>query len=132
MVEIMQINCDYCDKPAEETTGAVIYPKLPKLAHLKLYACFACGAYVGTHKNSGHPLGRLANKELRIAKMQAHKSFDILWSDNHMTRDEAYKYLAKSMGIKKQNCHIGMFNENQCQQAINIAKAKLKQIKETP
>lgn len=84
-----------------------------------------CSAYVGTHKNSGAPLGRLADKELRSLKLKAHAHFDRLWQDKHMSRKEAYALLAKSMRIQKRFCHIGMFNNNQCLQVVDFSKAKL-------
>jgi len=123
-----QVICDYCGELAEVTSGKVIYPKLPKLSHLVIYACFPCDAYVGTHKNSGTPLGRLADKKLRTLKMKTHAAFDPLWKSGYMHRTEAYNWLAKRMGIKKHCCHIGMFNESQCTQAISMSKAMVKQI----
>lgn len=38
-----------------------------------------------------------------------------------MSRSMAYANLAKEMNIDVEDCHIGMFNINQCKQAIEIA-----------
>lgn len=122
-----EIVCPYCGELAQRVTGELIYPKLPHLHSVIIYECTPCDARVGTHKNSGKPLGRLANKELRTLKMQTHAAFDRLWKCDHMDRTNAYIFLAKAMGIKKQFCHIGMFNEDQCRQAIDISRTKLKE-----
>lgn len=87
-----------------------------------------CGAYVGTHKHGGKPLGNLANKELRSCRLKAHASFDPLWKKKHMTRSEAYSFLSKEMGIKKNWCHIAMFNVEQCKRVVEISKKRTNQI----
>lgn len=114
--------CDYCGKPAEACTGADIYPHRPDLASKKFFRCVPCGAYVGRHADSGHALGRLANAELRAAKMRAHAAFDPLWKrgspiwkfGRFHTRKVAYAWLASALGITKAECHIGMFDMDLC------------------
>ena len=110
------MKCHYCGKDAKLTTGHEVYPHRPDLADLKVWACFPCDAWVGTHKNSRDhkPLGRLANAELRKAKMRAHAAFDPWWKSGQMTRHEAYRLLAEKMGIDPKDAHIGMFDVEQC------------------
>lgn len=131
-VTMQQVFCPYCDKPAELVGGEVIYPHRPDLASRKFWHCSPCNAYVGTHKNSnGMPLGRLANAQLRGAKMRAHAAFDPLWK-RKMARDgctkgaargAAYKWLATKMGIPPKECHIGMFNIQQCDEVVTLCNA---------
>lgn len=54
--------CDYCGTPADFVDSSVVYH-----GHSfgMIYLCPRCGAYVGVHKGSDKPLGRLANSELR-------------------------------------------------------------------
>ena len=114
------MKCPYCGSNAELKTGYHVYPHRPDLAHLKIWACDPCDAWVGTHKNSPThaPLGRLANAELRKAKMAAHAAFDPLWKNGQMTRKEAYKRLAEKMGLAKEKAHIGMFDVEQCKTVV--------------
>jgi hypothetical protein len=42
-------------------------------------------------------------------------------------RLEAYKWLSKKMGIEHSKCHIGMFDEVECQLVINICKEEREQ-----
>lgn len=115
-----QLKCDYCNTATRLAKGNEIYPHRPDLASLNFYLCDSCGAYVGCHKNGDgkRPLGRVANAELRKAKSKAHAAFDPLWKSGGMTRGAAYTALAKSMGIYKEQCHIGMFDIEQCEYVV--------------
>ena len=121
----MNIKCDYCGKDAETATGKDIYPHREDLHSLKFFACYPCSAWVGCHKKTGKPLGRLADKELRSAKMSAHAAFDPLWRSGDMTRSEAYAWLANELCISRDNCHIGMFNKEQCGAVVDACNKML-------
>jgi hypothetical protein len=110
--------CPYCSQPAQLVTGAVIYPHRPDLYHKQFWHCAKDDAYVGCHGSTSNPLGRLANAELRSAKKMAHAAFDPLWREGHMTRSEAYAWLARELGISLEECHIGMFDVETCQRVI--------------
>lgn len=114
--------CPYCGKAAKLVDSAIIYRGV---SYGMIWLCAPCEAYVGTHKNSKDhaPLGRLADRELREWKIQAHAAFDPLWREKNapMRRKDAYKQLAESMGIAPSDCHIGMFDVFQCKEVVRIA-----------
>lgn len=107
-----------------------------------------CDSYVGVHKESGKPLGRLANKELRDWKIKAHASFDQLWNrklanrragmpgkSGHpggatykkvYARASAYNWLATALSIEKKDCHIGMFDVDMCKKVVEVCSPYLK------
>lgn len=116
------MKCPYCGADAELSTGYKVYPHRPDLASLKIWACFPCDAWVGTHKNSPNnaPLGRLANAELRVAKRKAHAAFDPLWKSGQMSRKKAYALLSEKMKLKPEDTHIGMFDVEQCKVVIML------------
>lgn len=118
-----QPQCDYCKNPAILVSGQVIYPHRNDLYSLKFWNCIPCKAYVGCHKNSKDhkPLGRLANAELRKLKSLAHTAFDPKWKTGGMSRKDAYAILADRLGIKRKDCHIGMFDEETCRRVIEIS-----------
>lgn len=117
--------CNYCGKPALLVSGAEIYRHRPDLKHLSFWLCSPCDAYVGCHKNSNAiPLSRLANKKLRSWKQWAHAAFDPLWKSGDLGRREAYSWLADQMGIAVNDCHIGMFDEAQCERVVQIMKRR--------
>lgn len=120
------VRCDYCGRDAELVSGEVIYPHRPDLFAKQFWRCAPCEAFVGCHEagngygDGTRPLGRLANFELRRAKMRAHAAFDPLWKAKGMRRREAYAWLAKQMGIDPSQCHIGMFDVERCQEVVGI------------
>lgn len=106
----------------------LVYPHRQDLCEKLFFICSSCWAFVGVHKDSGRPLGRLANAELRRLKRAAHAAFDPLWQ-RKMQRDHcskksargaAYMWLADQMKIPREDCHIGMFDEAQCRAATAI------------
>jgi ssDNA-binding Zn-finger/Zn-ribbon topoisomerase 1 len=129
----MEVICPYCDSEAVLESSLTVYQK----DHGMIYICSnypICDAYVGCHKGTDQPLGRLADKELRFWKMKAHKYFDVLWKAKLIkmrkesgykykkgyARGAAYKWLANELGIKKKHCHIGLMDVNTCQQVAEI------------
>jgi len=125
--------CDYCDRPAKLVTGVAIYGnRRPDLHHLRFWHCDCVpgGAYVGCHRKGvgqgggTKPLGRLADAKLREAKQRAHAAFDPLWKGRRMKRHEAYRWLAKELGISFENCHIGMFDVEQCRATVAAMQAR--------
>lgn len=116
--------CPYCNQPAPLVTEKEVYPDLPWLHDKSFYMCAPCGAYVGCHDGTTRPLGRLANAELRIAKMAAHAAFDPLWKSRLYTRRAAYSWLAKKLGIERDDCHIGGFDVETCRRVVQVSMSK--------
>lgn len=113
--------CDYCGEAARLTTGREVYPHRPDLHGKSFYVCTPCDARVGCHPGTTNALGRMANMELRLAKMAAHAAFDPLWKTGRMKRKAAYKRLAEVLGIPAAGCHIGMFDLETCRLVASIA-----------
>jgi zinc-finger-containing domain len=116
----MKVICPYCGVDAKLITGDVIYRSRPDLSDLRFYFCKPCDAYVGTHKGTLNPLGRMANAELRKARMAAHAKFDPLWKSGGMKRNEAYKKLSDLLGIHVSQCHIAMFELDMCKRVLEV------------
>lgn len=118
----MEVICPYCEKPARFVTGREVYPHRRDLWAQKFYLCSPCSAWVGCHKSTGKPFGRLANFQLRTIRSRAHAAFDPIWKDGPTTRKDAYKWLAKEIGIEFAVCHIGDFDEAMCQRVIDVCR----------
>lgn len=118
-------NCRYCNNEVIFTSNAEIYGR--EYGNGKCYLCRNCKAFVGVHTGTIIPLGTLANNELRKARNKAHNMFDKLWKEptRIMKRNDAYYWLAKQMGIKKEDTHIAMFEIEQCNKVIELVKEKL-------
>ena len=114
----MAPDCPYCGNPSRLTNGREVYPHIPRLHGNPIYACMPCRAWVGCHPGTTNALGRLANGELRKAKMAAHAAFDPLWKEGDMKRKQAYKWLSERLGIDYRDCHIGMFDQASCERVV--------------
>lgn len=117
------MRCQYCENRVPLVSGDVIYPHRPDLAGLQFYHCEPCGAWVGCHKGTDRALGRLANTELRHAKMRAHAAFDQLWREGQQPRTAAYRWLAQQLGIEAKQCHIGSFDVPTCERVVEVCTA---------
>lgn len=118
----MIVVCPYCKANAELVDSAEIYNGK---SYGMAWLCRPCGAYVGCHKNSRihMPLGRLANAELREAKIAAHAAFDAAWKETlDVSRTKAYAWLARTLHIHPSKCHIGMMDVDMCNKVIEVCK----------
>lgn len=119
--------CRYCGSPVVFTSNAEIYGK--EYGNGKCYLCRNCRAFVGVHTGTETPLGTLANEELRRYRKAAHFWFDKIWKKptRITTRYKAYEWLSNELGLPREKTHIGMFEKDQCEQAIKIAQRILQE-----
>ena len=122
MKKLPIVKCPYCGSEAELKDNKVIYGK----SYGRSWICKnypECDAYVGCHKKTGIPLGRLADAELREWKSEAHHIFDELWKNAHPkgryeARKRAYKKMQEIMSMTPEQAHIGNFDVYQCKMLI--------------
>ncbi len=133
--------CGYCTKQAVCVSATEIYPNRPDLSQKWFWLCRPCKSYVGCAGNSKEPLGTLANRELRNARMILHNDMlDPLWKNAHLScgdvykpeddkamakihhraRQRVYRYLANKMGVSRDVCHTAMFDLEECREAWKI------------
>lgn len=118
--------CRYCHGASivimhhAEVYGGRVYSDWPWL-----YVCTYCDARVGMHPNTDIPLGILADEALRKLKNDSKKDFERIWRDQHMSRKQAYRWLAEQLGIPFAECHFGWFEADRCRQAAEVAKLYL-------
>lgn len=117
--------CQECGSECELTTGAEVYPHIPRLHELPVWICRPCGAYVGCHTGTTLPLGTAAGKALRGWRRAAHDAFDPTWRRGG-NRTRAYAWLAREMGLSREACHIGMMDIEQCKQVVEICQLRSK------
>lgn len=140
------VTCDYCGGTATLMLSSAKLYRGRDFGPVWFCGCEASGggAWVGTHINSPihKPLGRLANADLRKAKQAAHAAFDPLWkarqmrdkregkkgSKNH-ARGDGYYWLSQQLGIRFEDCHIGMFDVAMCQRVVQVCTPFLPDMK---
>ena len=111
--------CPYCKNQAEFLDNKEIYGKRYGNSYM-MWICRHCDARVGVHHNNhAHPLGTMANKELREWRMKAHTAVDPLWKSGKISRREVYRGLDKLFG---KEFHIGSSNIQECQKIISVYK----------
>ena len=137
----MIVGCPYCNAPAVLVDSAEVYHGN---SYGMIWLCRPCQAWVGVHKGSDKPLGRLANKELRDWKIRAHAVFDPIWKEKARRRQaggvgksgrpggphykpayariSAYKWLAEQLGLEREETHIGMFDVETCKRVVEICQ----------
>jgi hypothetical protein len=130
--------CPYCGRRTEYVDSSVVYGR----SYGMIYLCRSCDAYVGVHKGTNKALGRLANKELRKAKKEAHFYFDQIaktalinevykkFIPNTSNRNKAYIWLSEGLNIPIDICHIGMFDISQCREVVELCKPIIMQYDE--
>jgi hypothetical protein len=78
-----------------------------------------CNAAHGAHRDTGKPLGVPADAETKRARIRAHDAFDTLWKTGRMTRPEAYRWMQSTLGLRKDEAHVGMFDTTTCERLID-------------
>lgn len=117
--------CPYCDGPVELVANDAIYGR-PFGDWPYAYHCAPCGAMVGLHPETDIPLGTLANRDLREARVTNKQLFHRIKEQMGFTRSSAYLWLARKMGIDPNECHFGWFDIETCKKAGDICRRNLK------
>lgn len=123
-----EVYCPYCGAQAEWLPDSAIYSRSYGGT---VYVCLPCKAWVGCHKGSSTPLGRLADAELRALKIEGHSLFDRIWraamTSRGMTqgyaRLSAYRWLAEGLGITIDQCHFGKMDNATAHSAISFLRS---------
>ena len=115
--------CPKCGKEAELVDSKIVYGK--SYGPIWYCGCEKSGVYVGCHGGTERPLGTMADASLREFRKDAHKAFDPIWKNNTpLKRWQAYSWLASKMGISRKDCHIAMFDEEQCKEVIKLSNER--------
>lgn len=68
-----------------------------------------------------------ADARTRSARSRAHAEFDLIWKNEHISRNKAYSMLASYMGLTRGRAHIGYFNRKQCKLVLKFIKSFYKE-----
>lgn len=130
-----EVVCPYCDGAAEFFQSSAHF--FGGHDYGPLWACLPCHAWVGVHRDTRRPLGRLADEQTRRLRTEAHRYFDHLWHRKlgdlspqkrrlgvtlKAARAAAYEWLGQRLGMTRAECHIGLFDAEQCREVIAVCK----------
>jgi hypothetical protein len=62
--------------------------------------------------------------KLARLRQEAHRAFDVYWEFGGVTRSQAYARLAAKLNMQKDQCHIGLFDEETCQRVIELCQSE--------
>lgn len=126
-------DCPYCHSLVLKKNGREVYDENGRdFGEVNVLVCSnnLCGART-TCDEQGYPYGTLAKEPLRKARIRAHDALDKFWSKKHYDRRTMYKLLANYMKKELDFCHIGLFNEAECEKVIEFCQ-KLGRFRITP
>lgn len=126
-IVLLGLSCPYCGAPTKLIDDSQIYGRS---YGAKCYICKRCDAWVGCHKGTNKALGRVANKNLRRLKHQAHEAFDPIWKEGYLPRTAAYEVLSIAFKLPMKQTHIGMFDEELCRKTIRLSNILLNKIRQ--
>lgn len=125
----MKIFCCTCNTKvtARLTDGKEIYPHRKDLYSLPFWKCDSCNNFVGCHhktKNRTKPLGVIASKEIKNARIKIHEILDPIWKSKQLSRSELYRILTDELGYQYHTAEIKTIEEarNIYQIILNIKK----------
>ena len=122
----VNIKCPYCHSQAFLRPASMVHGGAYRQPGEEVYVCArypACDkyySYVSAHRRTRLPMGTLANRPLRVKRMEAHESFNRLWKSGMMTRTAAYRWLQVQLGLPPKDAHIAKFSEWRCEQVIRL------------
>lgn len=126
MLEPFDNSCVECGALGKVVSGAIARPHKPAL-HSRLFLMCGCGAFVSCHPGTAISMGRPAGSETRYLRAKAHEALDVRWQREDTTawgmskaRQKAYAWLARGLGIRFNDCHIGRFDAHTCRRAIAL------------
>lgn len=67
-------------------------------------------------------------QELYQAKCEAHRWFDVLWQDKHMSRNAAYRWLSRQLKLKTWDCHISSFDIRACNKTVKLVERQIQEM----
>lgn len=108
-----KIYCVQCSKYTQSTPvkGYTVYPRSPKLRDNNFWACPECANFVGCHPGTAQPLGVIANKELKQARMKIHALLDPIWKNGKMPRRDIYTHITGELGYTYHTAWIRSMEE---------------------
>ena len=118
--------CPYCGSHSVLKSADGIYRNNSR--NTMLYVCSrfpTCDSYVRVHPGTKVPMGTMANRELRALRNETHHYFDQLYKKGHMSKKDAYQWLASILAAPMGQAHIGLLGEYYCRIVIEESKKVL-------
>lgn len=110
----------WIDVPCPDCGGTMILKEGPYGRYFGCKDPGCRGAHSATEE--GLPRGIPGNVETRKWRQQAHSIFDTVWKSRKVSRFQCYLLLADYMSLSQDECHISLFDIEQCKKVIEFAR----------
>lgn len=120
--------CDHCN--SKYIVFIKNKTKINNNEYRSVWMCRECYAMVLCHADSRTPLGYMTDKSGRELRKVLHNIFDLLWQEKYMTRDEAYDWLALTLLVNREECHIARLSKSELRKAIGLCRKEVEKQKE--
>jgi len=112
----VKIFCCGCNKEIEArlTNGKEVYAHRKDLYDLPFWICDTCRNFVGCHHkttNRTNPLGIIATKEIKSARIHIHALIDPVWKSKKMKRGVLYANISEKLGYSYHTSNIKSIEE---------------------
>lgn len=128
--------CPACGQPGRLAYGSEVYPHRADLRAKPFWVCDADKTRVGCHPGTTVALGTMATPALRAACSRAHEAVDPIWLgqfdhnvsrhgqtiSRQVARRRVYSFMAATLGVERDACHIGMFDEKMCRRVVETMR----------
>ena len=81
-----------------------------------------CDTYVGVHRLTMRPMGRMAGRETRSLRMKAHRELDPLWREHGYDRNYVYRCLSEDIGYAGTAMHISDLSDDELRSLVEAAR----------
>lgn len=107
----MIIYCCQCKQDVDSllVTGKDVYGHRKDLHSLPFWRCNTCRNFVGCHhktKNRTKPLGVIANKEIKNARIHIHALLDPIWQKKRLPSGVIYAKINEKLGYPYHTAEI--------------------------
>lgn len=112
----------YSKQPVKCECGALcVFEPMDIRSKRPVWHCPVCGATVGVHAGTDIPLGKPVSGSIGKKRIEVHKEINRI-IESGMGVNHIYKLLARKMNLSPEETHAGLFNEEQCEEAVKILR----------
>lgn len=110
---ISDLKCGVCGHPMILRAG--VHSK-------QFYGCTRWPNCTGSHgaHPDGSPMGVPADAKTMLARRRGHAALETYRNQHGRNKNQCYRWLAQKMNLTRKECHFGLFNYEQCEQAIML------------
>lgn len=117
--------CPYCGRAAEKRRGADARPDKLEVADRTVWVCEPCDAIAWCFEGSDEPNGAMANKELRLGRIQFYKIAIRAAAKVGVSRERSRPWIGTELGIVPEDYRLNDLTIEQVRSGFETMLAHL-------